>query len=251
VLALPLGMEGFMVYSDASKKGLECVLMQHEKVIAYASRQLKPHKVNYPVHDLELTVVVVALQVWRHYLYGSRVQIFTDHKSLKYLMTLKELNMRQRRCVELIKDYDCVIDYHLRKANVVADALNHKNRVSTLESDDCDEKELLELRKINAKVEIGPRGSLLAQLKVRSVFWEKILGAQRIDIEVSKIKDKIEFGIETPFQILDDGMVVMGKVMYVPEDMALKDELLKEAHETKLNMHPGSTKMYKDLKELY
>jgi len=120
-----------------------------------------------------------------------------------------------------------------------------------LKSDDCDKKELLKLRKINAKVEIGPRGSLLTQLKVRSIFQEKILGAQRIDIEVSKIKDKIEFGVETPFQILDDGMVVMGKVMYIPEDMALKDELLKEAYVTKLNIHPGSTKMYKDLKKLY
>jgi len=96
VLALPSGMEGFMVYNDASKKGLECILMQHEKVIAYASRQLKPYEVSYPVHDLELTAVVFALRVWRHYLYGSRVQIFTDHKSLKYLMTQKELNMWQR-----------------------------------------------------------------------------------------------------------------------------------------------------------
>jgi hypothetical protein len=100
--------------------------MQHGKVIAYASRQLKAHEINYPVHDLELAAVVFALRVWRHYLYGSRVQIFTDHKSLRYLMTQKELNMRQRRWVELIKDYDCVIDYHLGRANVVADALSRK-----------------------------------------------------------------------------------------------------------------------------
>jgi hypothetical protein len=94
VLVLPSGTEGFMVYSDASRRGLGCVLMQHGKVIAYASRKLKPHEVNYPVHDLELAAVVFALRVWRHYLYGTQVQIFTDHKSLKYLMSQKELNMR-------------------------------------------------------------------------------------------------------------------------------------------------------------
>jgi hypothetical protein len=94
MLALPSGTEGFVVYSDASKRGLGCVLMQHGRVIAYASRQLKSYKVNYPIHNLELAVVVFALRVWRHYLYRSQVQIFTNHKSLKYLMSQKELNMR-------------------------------------------------------------------------------------------------------------------------------------------------------------
>jgi hypothetical protein len=93
VLILPSGTEGFVVYSDASRKGLGCVLMQHGKVVAYASRQLKTHEINYLVHDLESAVVVFALRVWRHYLYGSQVQFFTDHKSLKYLMSQKELNM--------------------------------------------------------------------------------------------------------------------------------------------------------------
>jgi hypothetical protein len=106
--------------------------MQHERVIAYTSRQLKPYEVNYPFHDLELAVIVFALRVWRHYLYRSRVQIFTDHKSLKYLITQKEVYMRQKQWVELIKDYYCVIDYHPEKENVVTDALSHKNKVSTL-----------------------------------------------------------------------------------------------------------------------
>ena len=87
VLTLPSGTESFVVYSDASRKGLGCVLMQHGKVVAYASRQLKTYEINYLVHDLELAAVVFALRVWRHYLYRSRVQIFTDHKSLKYLMS--------------------------------------------------------------------------------------------------------------------------------------------------------------------
>ena len=98
--------------------------MQHKKVIAYASRQLRPHERDYPVHDLELAAVLFALKIWRHYLYGETFPIFTDHKSLKYLISQKELNMRQRRWMELLKDYDCTIEYHPGKANVVADALN-------------------------------------------------------------------------------------------------------------------------------
>ncbi|KAL4010607.1 hypothetical protein IC575_030109 [Cucumis melo] len=106
--------------------GLGCVLMQQGKVVAYASRQLKSHEQNYPTHDLEFAAVVFALKIWRHYLYGEKIQIFTDHKSLKYFFTQKELNMRQRRWLELVKDYDCEILYHLGKANVVADALSRK-----------------------------------------------------------------------------------------------------------------------------
>ncbi|XP_035844033.1 uncharacterized protein LOC118490479 [Helianthus annuus] len=120
ILALPSGSGGYQVYSDASKKGLGCVLMQHGKVIAYASRQLKPYEVNYPTHDLELAAVVFALKIWRHYLYGESCDIFTDHKSLKYIFTQKELNMRQRRWLELLKDYDANIQYHPGKANVAA-----------------------------------------------------------------------------------------------------------------------------------
>nr|GFA19864.1 retrotransposon protein, putative, Ty3-gypsy subclass [Tanacetum cinerariifolium] len=115
------------VSSDASKKGLGCVLMQHGKVIAYASRQLKPYEVNYPTHDLELAAVVFTLKIWRHYLYGESCDVFTDHKSLKYIFTRQELNMRQRRWLELLKDYDTNIQHHPRKANVVADALSRKS----------------------------------------------------------------------------------------------------------------------------
>jgi hypothetical protein len=217
VLTLPSGMEGFVIYSDASKKGLGCVLMQYGRVIAYASRQLKTHETNYPTHDLELVAVIFALRVQRHYLYGSRVQIFIDHKSLQYLITQKELNMRQRRWVKLIKDYDCVIDYHPGRANVVVDALSRKNKLLVIEPDDCDEKELTELRQIDAKVEVGPEGSLFAQLRVKSTFREKVLEAQQKDIDVIKVKEKIKLGIETPFRILDDGMVLMGKRMYFQE----------------------------------
>jgi hypothetical protein len=251
VLTLPSGTEGLVVYSDASKKGLGCVLMQHGKVIAYASRQLKAHEINYPVHDLELAAVVFALRVWRHYLYGSRVQIFTDHKSLRYLMTQKELNMRQRRWVELIKDYDCVIDYHPGRANVVADALSRKVKTVDAQWEDWDEKELLELRKIDAQVEAGPDESLVAQLRVRSTLRDRVLEAQQEDLEVCKIREKVRSGIETPFQIQKDGMVVLGRRMYLPDDQPLKREVLQEAHESRFATHPGSTKMYRDLKDFY
>ncbi|XP_073137120.1 uncharacterized protein [Henckelia pumila] len=112
VLAIPEGTGCFVVYTDASKSGLGAVLMQDDKVIAYASRQLKIYEKNYPTHDLELAAVVFSLKLWRHYLYGEKCQIFIDHKSLKYFFTQKELNMRQRRWLELVKDYDCNIRYH-------------------------------------------------------------------------------------------------------------------------------------------
>jgi hypothetical protein len=100
--------------------------MQDDKVVAYASRQLRPHEGNYPTHDLELAAVVHALKIWMHYLIGKRCQIFTDHKSLKYIFTQPDLNLRQRRWLELVKDYDFGMNYHPGKANVGADALSRK-----------------------------------------------------------------------------------------------------------------------------
>ncbi|GJU27286.1 putative reverse transcriptase domain-containing protein [Tanacetum coccineum] len=128
ILALPEGTKDFMVYYNASLKGYGAVLMQREKVIAYASRQLKVHEENYTTHDLELGAAVFALRLWRHYLYGTKCVVFTDHKSLQYILNQKELNLRQQRWIELLSDYDCEIRYHPRKANVVADALSRKER---------------------------------------------------------------------------------------------------------------------------
>ncbi|KAL4020622.1 hypothetical protein IC575_019403 [Cucumis melo] len=189
----------FVIYSDASKKGLSCVLMQQGKVVAYASRQLKSHEQNYPTHDLELAAVVFALKIWRHYLYGEKIQIFTDHKSLKYFFTQKELNMRQRRWLELVKDYDCEILYHPGKANVVADALS---------------------RKSNDPYLVEKRG--LA-----------------------------EAGQADGFSIYSDGELLFERRLCVPSDSAVKTELLSEAHSSPFSMHPGSTKMYQDLKRVY
>nr|GEX88036.1 putative reverse transcriptase domain-containing protein [Tanacetum cinerariifolium] len=132
ILALPEGSEDFVVYSDASHKGLGVVLMQREKVIAYASRKLKVHEQNYTTHDLELGSVVIALKIWRHYLYGTKCTVFTDHKSLQHILDQKELNMRQRRWLELLGDYDCDIRYHSGKANMVAEALSRKEIIEAL-----------------------------------------------------------------------------------------------------------------------
>ncbi|GKB75421.1 putative nucleotidyltransferase, ribonuclease H, partial [Tanacetum coccineum] len=132
ILALPEGPDDFVVYCDASLKGYGAILMQRDKVIAYASRQLKTHEENYTTHDLELGAVVFALRLWRHYLYGTKCVVYTDHKSLQYILDQKELNMRQRRWIELLSDYDCEIRYHPGKANVVADALSRKVREKPL-----------------------------------------------------------------------------------------------------------------------
>ncbi|GJR51766.1 putative reverse transcriptase domain-containing protein [Tanacetum coccineum] len=132
ILALPEGAENFIVYCDASHKGLGVVLMQNEKVIAYASRQLKIHEKNYTTQDLVLGAVVFALKIWRHYLYGTKCTMFTNHKSLQHILDQKELNMRQRHWLELLSDYDCEILYHPGKANVVPDALSRKERIKPL-----------------------------------------------------------------------------------------------------------------------
>ncbi|GJR38644.1 putative reverse transcriptase domain-containing protein [Tanacetum coccineum] len=132
ILALPEGSENFVVYCDASHKGLGAVLMPNEKVIAYAFCQLKIHKKNYTTHDLELGAVVITLKMWRHYLYGTKCIVFTEHKSLQHILDKKELNMRQRRWLELLSDYNCEIHSHPGKANVVADALSRKERIKPL-----------------------------------------------------------------------------------------------------------------------
>ncbi|GKE21760.1 putative reverse transcriptase domain-containing protein [Tanacetum coccineum] len=133
ILALPERSKDFVVYCNASHKGLGDVLMQREKVIAYASRQLKVYEKNYTTHYLEFGSVVFALKIWRHYLYGTRCIVFTDHKSLQHILDQKELNIRQRRWLELLSDYDCDIRYHPGKVNVVADALSCKEWIEPLQ----------------------------------------------------------------------------------------------------------------------
>jgi ribonuclease HI len=126
VLAQPDTTKLFDVYCDASSTGLGGVLMQEGRVISYSSRQLRCHEEHYPTHDLELAAVVMALRTWYHYLHGNVIHIYTDHKSLMYIFTQPDLNMRQQRWLELIKDYELEVHYHPGKANVIADALSRK-----------------------------------------------------------------------------------------------------------------------------
>ena len=161
VLMRPTSGKEYTLYSDVSSIGLGCVLMQDRKVVAYASKRLKPHEQNCPTHDLELAAVVFALKIWRHNLYKEKCRIYTDHKSLKYLLTQKELNLRQRRWLELFKDYDCIIDYHPGKANVVVDALSRKTVVAmSLQYSDW---------------RLVDDGAMLAQLEAQPVLKQMIM----------------------------------------------------------------------------
>ncbi|GKD87370.1 putative reverse transcriptase domain-containing protein [Tanacetum coccineum] len=188
ILALPKGSENFVVYCDASHKELGAVLIQKEKVIAYASSQLKIHENNYTTHDLKLGVVVFALKMWRHHLYGTKCVVFTDHK--------KELNMRQRRWLELLSDYDCEIRYHLGKANVVADALIEARKEENYKAED-----------------------LCGMIKKLEPCSDETLC----------LKDR----------------------SWIPYFGDLRAVIMHESYKLKYSIHPGSNKMYHDIKKLY
>jgi hypothetical protein len=139
----------FSIYYDASGQGLGCILMQDGHVVAYASRQLRKHEEKYPTHDLELAAVVHYLKIWRHYIIGKRCDVYSDHKRLKYIFTQPDLNLRQRRWLELIKDYDLGINYQPGKANVVADALSKRSHVNMLATRELLPKFCKEYEKLN------------------------------------------------------------------------------------------------------
>ncbi|KAL9250173.1 Retrovirus-related Pol polyprotein from transposon 17.6-like protein [Drosera capensis] len=203
ILVLPSGEEGFCLFSDASKQGLRSVLMQHDKVIAYASRQLKSYEVNYPTHDLELAPVVFSLKIWRHSLYGISCRIYTDHKSLKYIFTQKELNMRQRRWLELLKDYDLDIQYHPGKANVVADALSRKSRRTegSLNKLMISQDKLFEdFYRMNITVFSKSHTSILGYMQVQST-----LQAQKSDGQIQQTKQGVQDGKAPGFIVHEDG----------------------------------------------
>ncbi|GJT26629.1 putative reverse transcriptase domain-containing protein [Tanacetum coccineum] len=232
ILALPEGSEDFVVYCDASHKGLGDVLMQREKVIAYASRQLKIHEKNYTTHDLELGSVVFALKIWRHYLYGTKCTVFTDHKSLQHILDQKELNMRQRRWLELLSDYDCEIRYHPGKANVVADALSRKER-----------NKPLRVRALVMTIGLNlPKQILEAQIeaqKPENFKKEDVGGMIRKDIPKEKLEPRA------------DGTLCLNGRSWLPCYGDLRTVIMHESHKSKYSIHPGSDKMYQDMKKLY
>ena len=251
VLTLPEGNEGFEVYSDASYQGLGCVLMQHKRVVAYTSRQLKKHELNYPTHDFEFAAVIFALKIWRHYLYGATCQIFTDHKSLKYLFTQKELNLRQKRWMELLKDYDCTINYHPGKANVVADALSRKFTGSLAYMQTIQLPLMVELRELGVELGMHVSRALFASFLLRPILVDQILEAQLEDPYLVSMRRKVEEWEQSDFAIRNDGALVIGSRLCVPAAEELKGQILGEAHSSAYAMHPCSTKMYRTLKEYY
>ncbi|GJV55070.1 putative reverse transcriptase domain-containing protein, partial [Tanacetum coccineum] len=232
ILALPEGSEDFVVYCDASHKGLGVVLMRREKVIAYASRQLKIHEKNYTTHDLELGSVAFALKIWRHYLYGTKCTVFTDHKSLQHILDQKELNMRQRHWPELLSDYDCEIHYHPGKANVVVDALSRKERI-----------EPLRVRALVMTIGLDlPKQILKAQieaLKPENLEKEDVGGMIRKDIPKERLEPHA------------DGTLYLNDRSWLPCYGDLRSVVMHESHKSKYSIHPGSEKMYQDMKKLY
>ncbi|GKD46131.1 putative reverse transcriptase domain-containing protein, partial [Tanacetum coccineum] len=208
------GSEDFIVYCDASIKGLDTVLMQREKVIAYASRQLKIHEKNYTTHDLELGAVVFSLKLWRHYLYGTKYTMFTDHKSLQHILNQKELNMRQRCWLELLSDYDYKIRYHPGKVNVIADALSRKEREPPL--------------RVQALVMTIDVGGML--------------------VENSKDPEKLRTEKLEPRA---DGTLCLNDRSWLPCYSDLRTVIMHESHKSKYSIHLGSEKMYQDMKKLY
>nr|CAH67706.1 H0512B01.1 [Oryza sativa] len=221
VLILPDSRKDFQVYCDASRLGLGCVLMQEGKVVAYASRQLRPHENNYPTHDLELAAVVHALKIWRHYLYGNRTEIYTDHKSLKYIFTQPDLNMRQRRW----KSY-C-----------------NMSEGRSLPWELCQEFEKLNLGIVSK--------GFVAALEAKPTLFDQIREAQVNDPDIQEIKKNMRRGKAIGFVEDEQGTVWLGERICVPENKELKDTIMKEAHETLYSIHPGSTKMYQDLKQQF
>nr|GEV91614.1 putative reverse transcriptase domain-containing protein [Tanacetum cinerariifolium] len=226
ILALPEGSENFVVYCDASHKGLGAVLMQKEKVITYASCQLKVHEKNYTTHDLELGAVVFALKMWRHYLYGTKCVVFTGHKSLKHILDQKELNMRQRRWLELLSDYDCEIRYHPGKANVMANALSQKERGKPLR-----------VRALVTTIGLNlPKQILNAQSETRK--------------EENFINEDLQ-GMINKLESRADGTLCLNNRSWIPCFGDLRALIMHESHKSKYSIHPGSDKIYQDLKKLY
>ncbi|GJY18560.1 putative reverse transcriptase domain-containing protein [Tanacetum coccineum] len=199
--------------------------MQREKVIAYASRQLRKNEENYTTHDLELGAVVFALRLWRHYLYDTKCMVYTDHKSLQYILDQKELNMRQRRWIELLSDYECVIRYHPGKANDVANALSMKDKVS---------------------IRVRP-----LVVTVHNNLPEQIQNAQVEACKEENIGAEGFRGEGEPFEVRSDGTKCLKGRVWLPLFGGLRGLIMLESHKSKYSIHPGSDKMYHDLRKLY
>jgi hypothetical protein len=208
---------------------------------------LKIHEKNYPTHDLKLAAVVHALKTWRHYLYGQKCDIYTDHKSLKYIFTQSELNMRQRRWLELIKDYEFDIHYHLGKANVVVDALSRKSQVNMLAAHPMS----YELAKEFDRLSLGFLNNIQGvTVELEPTLEQDIRKGQKDDEKINEIQRLIIEG-KGPYFCEDAGVVWFNDRLCILDIKSIWELILKEAHETTYSIHPGSEKMYQDLKKRF
>ncbi|WVZ76161.1 hypothetical protein U9M48_024158 [Paspalum notatum var. saurae] len=230
VLAQPDITKPFHVYCDASGSGLGCVLMQEGRVIAYASCQLRKH------------------EKWRHYLLGYTCHIYTDHKSLKYIFTQPELNMRQRRWLELIKDYDVEVHYHPGKANVVADALSRKAHCNFIEAHPTVRVLCCEIGDIEMPTALEAE---LYNLVLEPTIKDQIIAAQKQDKGMAHIRDEIDDKKKACFKLDEEGVLWFKNRLVVPKDMELRKKILDEAHTSMFTLHPSSNKMYQDLKQKF
>jgi hypothetical protein len=233
--------KSFSIYCDASGQGLGCALMKDGRVVAYASRQLRKHEAHYLTHDLELAAVVHALKIWRHYLMGKRCELYMDHKSLKYIFTQSNLNLRQRRWLELIKDYDLGINYHHGKANVVADTLSQRSHVSQLVVDSMPFKLCEEFDKLNLRIIANIEAK---EIEVGSTLLQEIRRGQLEDEKVQEIKRNSKEKKSPGFSEDDEGVLWDKGRICVPNAKELKVKILREAHESTYSIHLGGNKMY-------
>ncbi|WVZ81128.1 LOW QUALITY PROTEIN: hypothetical protein U9M48_028544 [Paspalum notatum var. saurae] len=231
VLAQPDITKPFEVYCDASGNGLGCVLMQEGR----------KHEANYPTHDLELAAV-------RYYLLGNTCNIYTDNKSLKYIFTQPELNMRQRRWLELIKDYDLEIHYHPGKANMVADALSRRAHCNVLEVRPTARVIYWEMDQIEMLTELLAE---LYNLIIEPTIKEQIIKAQKQEKGMAFIREGMDEKKRSCFTLDDQGVIWFKNRLVVPKDVELRKKILDEAHTSIFTMHPGSNKMYQDLKQKF
>ncbi|KAK1662626.1 hypothetical protein QYE76_050785 [Lolium multiflorum] len=220
VLAVPEVGEDYTMYCDASKHGLGYVLMQDQKVISYGSRQLRPHEVNYPTHDLELAAVVFALKTWRHFLYGAKCELYTDHK---------------------------------RKANVVADALSRKSTGGVEQELSPELKKEISQAQIQLWEKEAHEGLSALQVadELSVNLKNEIIMGQLDDPFIVEEMRRIDEGRPSEFHRGEMGSLWFQKRICVPDIDEIKKVILREAHQTPYSIHPGSTKMYMDLKELF